>query len=186
MAEVNLVDLFCVPLANAGIDYMITGGVASIIYGQPRLTRDIDLVISLRAEQAGVLNQVFGPEEFYCPPLEVMRIEIGREASGHFNLIHPASGYKADVYPIGRDQLHRWAFGRRRQMEFGPRSVWVAPAEYVIVRKLQYYREGGSDRHLTDIRGMLEISAELIDRVTLEAKIAEYGLTAPWEKAKNI
>jgi hypothetical protein len=181
MAEADLVRIFCGRLAEAGIDYMVTGAVASIIYGQPRLTRDIDLVISLGVGQAPRLNHAFGPEEFYCPPLEVIRIEMGQEVAGHFNLIHHASGHKADIYPLGKDPLHRWAFPRRRQVQYGEHRIWVAPPEYVILRKLQYYREGGSDKHLTDIRGMLEVSGELIDRAILEQKIREHSLQAEWE-----
>jgi hypothetical protein len=46
-------------------------------------------------------------------------------------------------------------------------ALWLAPPEYVIVRKLEYYREGRAEKHVTDIRGMLEASDDLIDRRTL-------------------
>jgi hypothetical protein len=44
--EPGLITLFVAPLHRAGIPYVVTGGVASVIYGEPRLTRDIDLVLA--------------------------------------------------------------------------------------------------------------------------------------------
>ena len=61
----------------------------------------------------------------------------------------------------------------------------VAPPEYVIVRKLEYFREGGSEKHLRDIRSMLAISAELIQRVDLERWISERGLEEQWKRAQE-
>ena len=51
-------------------------------------------------------------------------------------------------------------------------------------RKLEYYREGGSEKHLRDIRSMLDASPELIDRTILEKLITERGLAEPWRKAQ--
>ena len=56
----------------------------------------------------------------------------------------------------------------------------MAPPEYVITRKLEFYREGGSAKHLRDIRSMLAISSELIDRVTLEDWVRRRGLQVEW------
>ena len=66
---------------------MVNGAVASIIYGEPRLTHDIDLVLELSDEDAEELVEVFPLEEFYCPPIEILRLEIKRPQRGHFNLI---------------------------------------------------------------------------------------------------
>ena len=83
---------------------MITGAVASIIYGEPRLTNDIDLVINMESDDVENFADAFPIEELYCPPPEVIRLEIGRPQRGHFNLIHQATGFKADIYASGRDE----------------------------------------------------------------------------------
>ena len=83
MTEPDLVGLFVAPLETLGVDYMITGGVASVIYGDPRFTRDIDLVLELREGDAGSLLDGFSPDDFYRPPLEVLREEIRRPRHGH-------------------------------------------------------------------------------------------------------
>ena len=47
MTDPDLVGLFVAPLEALGLQYMITGGVAAVIYGDPRFTRDIDLILEL-------------------------------------------------------------------------------------------------------------------------------------------
>ena len=181
MLEPNLFKVFTSRLDATGITYMTTGSVAGIIYGQPRVTHDIDLVVELHLEQLPHLLAEFPPEEFYCPPEEVIRIEIARENRGHFNIIHHDTGFKADIYPIGSEYLHKWAIANRRKVVLSGDVVWLAPPEYVIVRKLQYYREGKSPKHLSDIRNILEISPDLVNHEVLMAFIQQYDLEKEYE-----
>ena len=182
MLEPDLFLVFLEPLNRAGIPYMVTGSVAGIVYGEPRLTHDVDLVIELDTRRIGEFVTLWPGEEFYCPPEVVIRAEVSRETRGHFNLIHHATGFKADIYPVGRDPLHQWAMEKRQTAEIEQHQVWMAPPEYVILRKLQYYQEGGSDKHLRDIRSMLRVSGQTIDRAELEAKAAQLGLSSLWNQ----
>jgi len=54
------------------------------------------------------------------------------------------------------------------------------------VRKLEYFEQSGSDRHLRDIAGMLKVSAEYVDRVEIERMVEERGLGVLWERATRI
>jgi len=157
-----------------GVKYMVTGAVATIIYGEPRLTHDIDLVLEIGAEGAGKIAKNFPLDQFYCPPIEVIVIESKRRMRGHFNIIHHKTGFKADIYVAGDDPLHAWALQKRRRIKVDGESLWIAPVEYVILRKLEYYREGGSEKHLQDIAGMIEISGDQIDWPFLIEKIKQY------------
>jgi hypothetical protein len=177
----NLFLIFLERLNTSGIPYMVTGSVASIIYGEPRMTNDIDLVAALKAENVYDLLHVFGADQFYCPPQEVMRTEIARETGGHFNIIHHETGFKADIYPIGHDALHTWAMTRRRKVIIEQSEIWIAPPEYVILRKLQYYKEGGSQKHLRDIKKMIELSEEIIDKPLLQQMVIERDLLNQWQ-----
>ena len=158
----NLFLVFLEPLNKSSFPYMVTGSVASIIYGEPRMTHDIDLVLSIKPENVAEILSVFSAEEFYCPPQEVIYAETAKETRGHFNIIHQNSGFKADIYPIGKDKLHIWAMGHRRKVTVEQSDIWIAPPEYVILRKLQYYQEGGSQKHLRDIKKMIELSGDII------------------------
>jgi hypothetical protein len=123
----SLFTRFTARLEEAGVPYMVTGSVACIIYGDPRLTHDVDLVLALDADAMELLPRSFPDEEFYCPPLEVLRVEALRSQRGHFNLIEHASGFKADVYLMGRDSLHRWAMAHRRNIEYEGHTFLLAP-----------------------------------------------------------
>ena len=128
-----------------------------MLYGEPRMTNDIDMIVHLTDQQALHLPELFPFERFYCPPVEVILSESRRASRGHFNLIHHDTGHKADIYLRGSDELQAWGLSHRKQASLGPdQSLWLAPPEYVILRKLEFYREGGSSKHLTDIRGMLD------------------------------
>lgn len=48
MQEVDLIKLFIERFDKLGDSYIVTGSVASIIYGEPRLTHDIDIVIAIK------------------------------------------------------------------------------------------------------------------------------------------
>jgi len=185
MPEPELCLLFVRPLNQLGMRYMVSGSVAAILYGEPRLTHDVDFIVFLRPEDIAPLRSAFPSPEFYVPPTEVITSEIARERKGHFNLIHADTGFKADFYTTGRDELQAWGFRRVRHMEFHGEPIVVAPPEYVIVRKLEYFREGASEKHLRDIRAMLEVSRELIDHAALSEWIQRQGVNDQWEQARR-
>jgi hypothetical protein len=180
MPEPELFLLFGRRLEAAGIDYMVTGSVASMAYGEPRLTMDVDLVVALSDSAVDALAEAFPLEEFYCPPAEVLRVEVARRHRGHFNLIHHDSGFKADIYVMGDDPLHAWAFERRHRLDVEGGALYFAPPEYVVIRKLEYYREGGSPKHLDDIRGILRHASDVVDRKALDRWISRLGLEPVW------
>jgi hypothetical protein len=182
MPEPELSLLFVRPLNRIGARYVVSGSVASILYGEPRLTHDVDFVIFLRDSDIARLQQVFPAPEFYVPRAEVIAAEIARPSKGHFNVIHSDTSFKADFYTAGRDELNAWAFRNSRRMEYRGEPIIVAPPEYVIVRKLEYFREGGSDKHLRDIRAMLAISGDLLDRPALQDWLTRLGLETEWRR----
>jgi hypothetical protein len=182
MPEPDLLELFVERLEEMGASYLVTGSVAATLYGEPRATHDIDLVVELSAAHQLALPRVFPAADFYLPPPEVVRRECERPERGHFNIIHHASGLKADIFLVGEDELHAWAFANARRYAVGTLEVRVAPPEYVITRKLEFYREGGSPKHLRDIRSMLNLAADLIDRATLEDWIRRRWLDATWSE----
>jgi hypothetical protein len=180
MPDPDLLTLFIRPLEEQGIRYMVSGSVAAMLYGEPRLTHDVDVVVFLDADAIEALATTFTPPAFYLPPRDVMIVEAQRETRGHFNVIHTGSGLKADVYPANRDPLHHWAIARVLRIPTGATSVTVAPPEYVILRKLEYYREGGSEKHVRDVRAMLAASAPPIDHAALDDWLARLGLAPQW------
>lgn len=119
--------LFVRPLNRLDIRYMVTGSAASMAYGMPRVTLDLDLVVEMSQPQIRLLPAAFPAEEFYCPPPDIIESETQRPTRGHFNIIHTPTGFKAYCYPIGDDPLHRWAMPRRRRIEMAGEPVMLAP-----------------------------------------------------------
>jgi hypothetical protein len=174
---------FLDPLESLGLAYCITGSVAASVYGEPRLTADIDVVLVLGAGDLVALRAAFPEQDYYVPPDETLRLELSRPSRGMFNLIHHATQFKADVYLASRDPLHAWALAQRRRIELEGGGAWIAPPEYVIVRKLEYLREGGSDKHARDIRFI--VAATALDRAFLDAEISRLGLEAQWRAVEE-
>jgi hypothetical protein len=178
----DLVSLFAPVIAASGAEWMIAGGVAAIIYGEPRLTQDIDVVAALREEDAARFAAQFPSSDFYCPPVETIVEEARREAFGHFNLLHLESDARADVYLAGRDPLARRGLDARRTVELVGQLVPIAPPEYVILHKLRFRQQGASERHLRDIRAMLRVLGDSIDLTALELEANAFGLSQPWRE----
>lgn len=172
---------FLDPLERLGLPYCITGSVAASVYGEPRLTADIDVVLLLRPQDIALLRSGFPDADYYVPPEGTMREAIASSAHGMFNLVHHKSQFKADIYVAAGDPLHAWALEHRRRIDLPGGGAWIAPPEYVILRKLEFLREGGSDKHLRDIRFMLAATA--VDRAFIEREVARLGVQAQWRSA---
>ncbi len=119
------------------IPYFLVGSLASMYYGRPRFTKDIDLVVQLHPSATKKFSGIFPPDDYYCPPLEVLQDEIVRR--GSFNLIHQQSGIKIDIVLYKDTEYHRSEFGRRSQVEILPQFyVYLAAPENIILKKLDY------------------------------------------------
>jgi hypothetical protein len=185
MTDPSLVALFVRPLNQLRIPYMVTGGVASVIYGEPRFTRDIDLVIQLQPRDARRFAQAWPAADFYVPPVEVLEEESRRPAHGHFNVSHHQTAMRADVYLSGSDALNAWAFAHKVIRRIDDDDVAVAPIEAVILSKLRYYQMGKSDRHLRDVHQMLRVSGDQVDVPDLERWAARLGVEREWQQAQT-
>ncbi len=171
--------VFLDPLEQAGIFYCVTGSVGAGFYGLIRTTHDIDLVILLTVPELALFRDAFPCEHYYVPPTEALVTEMFRGARGCLNLYHHQSGFRADLFFVVRDPLHLWAMKHRRRVPFGSAEVWIAPPEYVLLRKLEFFREGEQDKHIDDMRFMLAVTK--MDRATYRASrfARTMGGTAP-------
>ncbi len=157
---------------------MAVGSIASSAYGERRTTLDLDVVAIVARQNAARFSSVFPEMDFYCPPVEVIQAESARTEHGHFNLIHHHSVYKADIYLATGREFERWAFQNRRAVMVAETPVWLAPPEFVIVQKLEFYREGGSEKHMRDIRGMVAVTE--VDQRVIDGEVTARSLQREW------
>ncbi len=169
-------------LHGSSLEYMVVGSFASGFWGEPRATYDVDVVIALDESDVPRLAELFPPREFYCSD-QAARQAIRRRFQ--FNIIHPASGNKIDLMVPGNDPWGRVQLSRRRLEQFEPGlEVYVAAPEDIILGKLLYYREGGSEKHLRDIAGMLKLRRAELDMDYLTEWAGKLGLEQEWTAAQ--
>ena len=149
------------------VPYLLGGSAASSVHGIARPTMDADVVADLRPDQVEEFVSLL-KKDFYADP-SAIREALSRKRS--FNLIHFASTFKIDIFPLKSDPYSRASFGRRRYEEshsFGPEPIEcaVASAEDTILRKLEWYRAGGetSERQWNDLRGIVMVQQDRLDR----------------------
>jgi hypothetical protein len=165
-------------LERLGLSYLVTGSIATVLYGEPRFTNDIDLVVVLTEERIDELCRSFPPPDFYLSP-ESVRRAVDQESQ--FNIIHPASGLKLDIMVPAETSFNRSRFGRARRIRLTPDlEVSFAAPEDVIIKKMEYYREGRSEKHLRDITGVLKVSAGQVDRGYIADWADRLGLEEIW------
>ena len=153
-------------LKDLGIPFLIGGSLASSAHGVPRATMDVDLVADLKRDQIAPLADALG-SDFYA---DARAMEEALHAGRSFNLIHYATSYKFDVFPLAPDPFHQTEFLRRItvQADFigtGPLELPLATAEDTVLSKLNWYRAGGevSARQWDDVLGVLRVSGRQLD-----------------------
>lgn len=167
-------------LETHGIAYRVVGSLASMAYGEPRFTNDIDILVDVRLEHRDLLMAAFPPPDHY---LAESAIRSAIERHGQFNIIHIPSGIKVDMIVLKPDVYAQTEIRRGRRLTSpGDFDAWFASAEDVILNKLRYYREGGSDKHLRDIAAMLLIQGAAIDRGYIALWAAELGVLSEWQR----
>lgn len=138
-------------LEAAQIDYMLTGSVALNCYAQPRLTRDIDLVVAFFLRDASRIEAVLGPDYYVSP-------EAAREAvmcQTSFNAIHQETLIKVDFVIRKREDYRMHEFGRRIRFRLDDFDIWLVSKEDLILSKLAWASESKSERQLADVENLI-------------------------------
>ena len=165
------------------IPYLVTGAIASIAYGEPRFTNDIDVVVDMDLTQIETFKSYFSQDEFYLD-LDSMKTAINRRHQ--FNIIHPESGLKVDVIISKRDDFDKSRFARIKTLNVSEtKSANFASPEDVIIKKLEYFKQGRSEKHLRDIASMLKISSELINRTYISSWAKKLSVSELWEEIQK-
>lgn len=138
-------------LSSAGVNFMVTGSVAMNYYVQPRMTRDIDLVVALTPADAGKIKLLFEPD-YYVPPTAVADAVSRRSM---FNLIHQDTVIKVDFIILKNDPYRMEEFSRRREITIRDFQTWIVSREDLILSKLFWARDSRSEMQLRDVSNLL-------------------------------
>jgi hypothetical protein len=183
-------DFFCtvVDFLNQNeVPYAIVGSVASIAFGETRMTADMDVLADLSVDHVTALVRWFsGPDWYVSEPAVREAVRQRRQ----FNVIHTLTGHKVDVYlPRSSDDVRALRRAIQRILANRTKGLIAHPND-IIGGKMRFYSEGRSSKHLTDIASVLKNSASLIDFEELDARADELGMLPVWrslvDHVKNI
>jgi predicted nucleotidyltransferase len=163
-------------LDAAGVPFMVTGSVASSYHGEPRATRDLDIVIDPKAATLERLVAGLQRAGFYVDR-DAARTALG--ARSQFNAIGPEAS-KVD-FIIRRDRsFSREEFRRRLPAELLGTPGFIVTVEDLVVAKVEWAAASDSERQLRDVRVMLAVNGDRVDRGYVERWISALGLGTTW------
>jgi len=161
-------------LERLGIPYMVVGGFAAILHGEPRLTLDVDIVVDMRLDQVETFVAAFPTDDYYASAEGIRDALLWGSL---FNVIQGSTGLKADLVPLSSDAFTSAAFARRQHLPYDPSGHWadVISAEDLVLAKLRIYKRTGSDRHLRDARGVLLMQWDTLNLAAIRRGAREAG-----------
>jgi hypothetical protein len=170
MNEIDVVRDISRKFEQAGIHYMLTGSMAMNYYAQPRMTRDIDVVVALRAQAVATILRLFSAD--YYVSEESVRESLAHESM--FNLIHLESVIKVDCVVRKASAYRRTEFDRRQKIPILDFSTWIVSKEDLIVSKLFWAKDSHSEMQLRDVKNLLAtgFDADYVERWASELGLA--------------
>lgn len=180
MDQSDLLAYLCEHLDRVGIRYLITGSQATIAYGEPRFTNDIDVVTELDSSRVTEFCAGFPVPEYY---VSLAAAQEAVRSRGMFNIIHPESGLKIDVViskgtPFDDLKLSR---GRKIALAKDTLATFISP-EDIILKKMEWHRMGGGERHLKDITGVMKVQGEKLDRKYITEQSEKLHVADLWQQ----
>jgi hypothetical protein len=182
MSSTEVLQRVTAALGSAGVPYMLTGSFASVFYGSPRSTQDIDFVIEASEAQLHALASNLPHDQYYVDvdaALEALR------RKSLFNIIDLNAGWKIDMIIRKSRAFSREEFGRRQPVTLGGVHLFVATAEDIILSKLEWSKLSESQRQIDDAAGILRLQGSTLDRTYLDKWIGELGLAKQWSDAQR-
>ena len=165
-------------LDGADIGYMLTGSMAMNYYAQPRMTRDIDVVVALRPVDAERMVKLFSPD--YYVSREAVDSSIKRQSM--FNLIHNESVIKVDCIVRKQNEYRLNEFNRRQRIKIQDFETWIVSKEDLILSKLFWAKDSHSELQLRDVKNLVSTGC---DRTYIEHWTAELGLSSLWQETTH-
>jgi hypothetical protein len=162
-------------LEQGGLAYMLTGSMAMNYYAQPRMTRDIDVVVALAPHDAEKVVRLFAPD--YYVSREAVSNSIAHESL--FNLIHQESVIKVDCIVRKSTPYRHAEFERRQRITIEDFSTWIVSKEDLIISKLWWAKDSKSEMQLRDVKNLASTGC---DAAYIERWTTELELNTLWEQ----
>lgn len=162
-------------LKDLKIPYLVTGGMAVLIWGRPRFTADIDIVVELKIKDVLILRAMLaqlGKANY----IDKGMMEEAIASQGEFNFVHGSTGVKVDFWVPKSDPFENMRMKRRIAKRIFGQTVYFISPEDLIISKLQWRKISPSSRHMEDIESILKISGDILNKEYLNLWIEKLKL----------
>ncbi len=171
-------------LEAAQVDYLLGGALATAAWGEPRMTLDVDLVVSLPPEQIVPLSTELALRGILLPPDLILDQLLETREDIALVAYHTEAAFKAEFFPLRPgDELRATALARRVWVELAPPlgHVYVHSPEDLVLYKLSYFRVSQQTKHLRDIASLLLARGPLLDYAYLSEWVRRLELQSTWQ-----
>lgn len=149
-------------LKRLSIPYIVTGGMAVLVWGRPRFTADIDIIVELKSDDIdGLATSLKTLSEAGYVDKETMQEALA--TNGEFNFIEAKTGVKVDFWILKKEPFDLSRLRRQRAKNILGEKVYFISPEDLVLSKLKWYQISQSSRHLEDAESVLKISGKMID-----------------------
>jgi hypothetical protein len=145
-------------LEGEGIAFMLTGSVAMNHYAQPRMTRDIDLVVALDETHTEAFVMLFETDYY----LDRQTIASAIYQRTMFNLIHTDTVIKVDCMVLKGDEYRQEEFARRKRIIVGDFHTWIVSREDLVLSKLIWSKKSKSEMQFRDVRNLMNADCDIV------------------------
>jgi hypothetical protein len=176
--EIDIVRDVSARLEQAKLPYMLTGSMAMNYYAQPRMTRDIDIVVALEPNHIDTVVRLFHPDYYVSRDAVAQSIR----AESLFNLIHEESVIKVDCIVRKNMPYRRLEFDRRQHIRIENFLTWIATKEDLIISKLLWAKDSHSELQLRDVKNLV---ARGSDSAYIAHWTKELGVYSLWQECQT-
>jgi hypothetical protein len=155
--ELDVLGVVSDRLSVHGLAFMLTGSFALAYYATPRMTRDLDIVVALKADDVDTVVSAFTPD-FYIDAGAASEAIISERM---FNIMHIESGLKVDLIVRKSCEYRRVEFERRQAVRIAEIRTWIVSCEDLILSKAVWALASDSELQRRDIRLLLAENTDL-------------------------
>jgi hypothetical protein len=162
-------------LKDLKIPYAITGGFAISVWGRPRSTADIDIIVELQEKNIKPLaNKVVAIDKNIYADEDMIRDALVHKSE--FNFIHPDSGLKVDFFVLANNPYNKLKIKRAILRDvFGVTKAYFVSPEDLILSKLLWAKESDSWKQKEDVKTVLKNSEIKLDFEYLKSWAKKHG-----------
>lgn len=157
MDELSVLKIITERLNSSNIPYMVSGSVAMNYYAQPRMTRDVDIIIDLNFSNIGIFCNLF-QDDFH---LDKKMIEGAVINKSMFNIIHSKELIKIDFILYKKIGYRQIEFERRKKLAVGDFAAYFVSIEDLILSKLIWAKPSHSEMQLKDVKALLKQDVDM-------------------------